>query len=395
MANAAVQTQSPSTKSSAKGGSAIQVTLERGALLKALGHVQSVVERRGTIPILANIKLEANGSTLRLTATDMDITVTDEVNAHVGLAGSTTVPAHTLYDIVRKLPEGMIELHKTEGGAKVALKAGPAQFSLACLAIEDFPLLAEGDMAHEFTLKATELAALIDKTRFAVSTDETRYFLNGIYLHPAKNNGTDVLRAVATDGHRLARIEVPLPAGASGMPGIIVPRKTISELRKLMDEGVAQVGIALSDAKIKFTVGNAMLLSKLIDGTFPDYERVIPQNNDKILEVEPKLLADAVDLVSVIASEKTRGVRLSAENGKLTLSASSLDHGGTKTLDVQYSAEPLETGFNARYLIDVLGQIEGETVQFVLADADRAALVRDTGDVSALYVVMPMKVQAN
>ncbi len=389
MANAAaIQTQS-NTKTNS---SAIQVTLERGALLKALSHVQSVVERRGTIPILANVKLDAEGDTLRLTATDMDITVTDEVSATVGLSGSTTVPAHTFYDIVRKLPEGQIELHKTEGGAKVALKAGPAQFSLACLAIEDFPLLAEGDLAHDFTLKASELIALIDKTRFAVSTEETRYYLNGIYLHTAKSNGTDVLRAVATDGHRLARIEVPLPAGAAGMPGIIIPRKTIGELRKLMDEGVPQIGVSLSEAKIKFVVGNAVLLSKLIDGTFPDYERVIPQNNDKMLEVDPKALSEAVDLVSVIAAEKTRGVKLAVERGKLTLSASSTEHGGTKTIDVNYSADALETGFNARYLLDMLAQIEGETVQFILAESTSPALVRDPGDVGALYVVMPMRV---
>ena len=385
MANAALQTKATTS-------SGIQVSLERSALLKALSHVQSVVERRGTIPILANVKLEAKGDTLRLSATDMDIAVMDEVAAQVGLAGSTTVPAHTLYDIVRKLSGQTIELHKTEGGAKVTLKSGGANFSLACLAVEDFPLLSEGDLTHSFTLKASDLVALLDKTKFAVSTEETRYYLNGIYLHPAKQNGAEVLRAVATDGHRLARIEVALPAGAADMPGVIIPRKTVAELRKLMDEGVAQVGVSLSDSKIKFEVGNAVLLSKLIDGTFPDYERVIPQNNEKILEVDAKALAEAVDLVSVIASEKSRGVKVNVERGKLTLSASSTDHGGTQTLEVQYAAEALETGFNARYLLDMLAQIEGETVQFILAESTSPALVRDPGDVAALYVVMPMRV---
>ena len=386
MANAAVQTQSFAS-------SAIQVTLDRSALLKALSHVQSVVERRGTIPILANVRLDAEGDTLRLTATDMDIAVVDEVAAQVGLAGSTTVPAHTLYDIVRKLPDGStIELHKTAESTKVTLRAGQANFSLACLAVEDFPVMGEGDMTHEFTLKASDLAALVDKTRFAVSTEETRYNLNGVYLHVAKHNGTEVLRAVATDGHRLARIEVAVPAGASGMPGVIIPRKTVAELRKLMDEGVAQVGIALSETKIKFAVGNAVLLSKLIDGAFPDYERVIPQNNEKILEVEAKALSAAVDLVSVIASEKSRGVKIAIERGKLTLSASSTDHGGTKSLEVNYSADALETGFNAKYLMDMLSQIEGDMVQFVLAESTSPALVRDLGDVGALYVIMPMRV---
>ncbi len=387
MAQAAVQS-APSTVSSA-----IKVSLDRAALLKALSHVQSVVERRGTIPILANVKLEAEGDALQLTATDMDIAVSDRVNAKVATAGAITVPAHMLYDIVRKLPESTVELSKTADATKISIRAGQSNFAVATLAVEDFPLLAEGELPFNFTLKSEDLKALFDKTRFAISMEETRYYLNGIYLHSAKSNGADVLRAVATDGHRLARIEVAQPAGAAGMPGVIVPRKTVTELRKLLDEGAQQVQISLSDAKIKFVCGSAILLSKLIDGNFPDYERVIPQGNDKVMEVDTAALSSAVDRVSVIASEKSRGIKLALESGKLTLSSSSAEHGtASEELDVQYSADAFDTGFNARYLLEMLAQIEGDTAQFVLAESTSPALVRDTADVGALYVIMPMRV---
>jgi len=372
----------------------MKITIERTALLKALGHVQSVVERRGTIPILSNVKLEAAGNTLHLTATDMDIAVVERAPAQVAAPGLATVQAQTFYDIARKLPEGsQAEISLGQDGAKLVIRSGSSRFSLATLPVEDFPVMTEGDMPHSFSITASECNALIDKTRFAVSTEETRYYLNGIYLHAAESNGISVLRSVATDGHRLARIEIALPSGASGMPGVIIPRKTIGEIKKLTEGGVTHVDIALSESKIRFACGNAVLVSKLIDGTFPDYERVIPSANDKIMEINGREFANAVDRVSVIASEKTRGIRLAVSPGKLTLSADSPEHGAaTEELDVTYAADPIEIGFNSRYLLDMMGQIEGDTVQFVLADSTSPALVRDSADVSALYVVMPMRV---
>ena len=371
----------------------MKLTIERAALLKSLGHVQSVVERRNTIPILSNVKLEAKDGHLGLNTTDMDLDIVETVTAEVAGAGATTLPAHTLYDIVRKLPEGAQVEMATGDDGQFALRAGRSRFTLACLPIEDFPVLGDGDLRHAFSVAAADLRGMIDRTRFAISSEETRYYLTGIYLHAAKRNATPVLRAVATDGHRLASVEVPLPQGASGMPGVIVPRKTVTEVRKLIDETAAEVAIALSETKIRFSFDDAVLTSKLIDGTFPDYERVIPTGNDKVLEVDCKAFAAAVDRVSAISSEKSRSVKLALSDATLVLSASSPESGSaTEELEVSYAAEKLEIGFNARYLLDITQQIGGEVVRFVMADAASPTVVRDVADDSALYVLMPMRV---
>jgi DNA polymerase-3 subunit beta len=372
----------------------MKLTIERAALLRALGHVQSVVERRNTIPILSNVLLRAEDGQLALSATDMDLEIVASVAAHGARKGATTAPAHTLYDIVRKLREGaQIELETAGDKGSMTLRSGRSTFTLACLPPEDYPLMAGGDLAHSFTLSAADLKRLIDRTRFAISTEETRYYLNGIYLHAAKSDNLPMLRAVATDGHRLARMEIPLPEGAGGMPPVIVPRKTVTELRKLLDEVDQDIQISLSDTKIRFVLGDAVLTSKLIDGTFPDYDRVIPSGNDKILEVVCKDFAEAVDRVSTISSEKSRAVKLTIERGSLMLSATSPENGtATEEIEVRYTASPLEIGFNSRYLLDITEQIEGEGVRFAMADAASPTVVRDTADGSALYVLMPMRV---
>jgi DNA polymerase-3 subunit beta len=372
----------------------MKLIIERAALLKSLGHVQSVVERRNTIPILSNVRIDAAKGQLSLNATDMDIEIVESTAADVGKLGATTAPAHTLYDIVRKLPEGaQIEIAATGDGGQIALSAGRSRFNLACLPVEDFPALTGGDFSHTFTLAAADLRSLIDRTRFAISTEETRYYLNGIYLHAAKSDGVAVLRAVATDGHRLARVELPLPQGASGMPGIIVPRKAVIEVRKLIDETESEITISLSDSKIKFGFDNVALTSKLIDGTFPDYERVIPTGNDKVLEAERKPLFDAVDRVSAISSEKSRSIKMMCEKGLITLSASSPEAGNAvEEVEATYAAGHLEIGFNSRYLLEILGQIEGDAARFTMADAASPTLIRDVADGSAMYVLMPMRV---
>lgn len=372
----------------------MELTIDRSVLLKALSHVQSVVERRGTIPILSNVKLEAAGGKLFLTATDMDITIMDSAAAKASEEGAMTVPAHMLYEIVRKLSDGSeVSISKKAKDAKVTLKAGKSRFTLSSLPVDDFPVISDDDLQHQFTITVDECKALLDKTRFAISTEETRYYLNGVYFHAASDSGAAVLRAVSTDGHRLARVQVGLPDGASGMPGVIVPRKTINELVKLLEEGGRDVQISLSDTKIKFVCGSATLISKLIDGTFPDYDRVIPTGNDKIMEVEGKAFAQAIDRVSVIASEKSRGIKLHLQEGNISLSATSAEQGSAdETLEVKYSADTVDVGFNARYLMDVLGQIESDTVQFIFADSQSPALIRDPADLGALYVVMPMRV---
>lgn len=372
----------------------MKLIIERAALLKSLGHVQSVVERRNTIPILSNVRIDAAKGQLSLNATDMDIEIVESTSGEVAKGGSITVPAHTLYDIVRKLPEGaQIEMASSADGGQITLSAGRSRFTLACLPVEDFPAFTGGDFSHTFKLAAADLRSLIDRTRFAISTEETRYYLNGIYLHAAKSDGVAVLRAVATDGHRLARVELPLPSGASGMPGIIVPRKAVIEVRKLIDETDSEISISLSDAKIRFSFDNVALTSKLIDGTFPDYERVIPTGNDKVLEVERKPLFDAVDRVSAISSEKSRSIKMNCEKGLITLSASSPEAGSAvEEVEATYDAGLLEIGFNSRYLLEILGQIEGDAARLTMADAASPTLIRDVADGSAMYVLMPMRV---
>ena len=376
----------------------MNITIERAALLRSLGHVQSVVERRNTIPILSNVLLRAGDGELSLAATDMDLEIVETVPATVGRPGGTTAPAHTLFDIVRKLPDGsQVELDIGGDGTILTLRAGRSQFKLSCLPVEDFPQLSSGDLKHNFSVAAADLRGLIDRTRFAISTEETRYYLNGIYLHAAKSKmgslETPVLRAVATDGHRLARVEMPLPDGAEGIPGVIIPRKTVTEIRKLVDEAADRIELSLSDNKIRFGFDSVVVTSKLIDGTFPDYERVIPVGNDKVMEVDAKLFAAAVDRVATISTEKSRAVKLSLVRGALTLSATSPESGSaTEELEVNYAESPLEIGFNSRYLLDITQQIEGEGAQFTLADAASPTIIRDVADSTALYVLMPMRV---
>ncbi|MCW8952406.1 MAG: DNA polymerase III subunit beta [Rhodospirillales bacterium] len=372
----------------------MKIIIEKAAFLKALAHVQSVVERRNTIPILANVKLTAESGKLTLDATDMDLEVSETTAAAGDGSGQTTAPAHTLYEIVRKLPEGaQVELESDGADGQLTLKSGRSRFTLACLPTDDFPVMASGSMPHQFTLSAADLRGLVDRSRFAISTEETRYYLNGIYLHAAEDGGVNVLRAVATDGHRLASVQVPLPSGAEGMPGVIVPRKTVSELRKLIDEEAGDIAISLSETKIRFAFGGAVLTSKLIDGTFPDYQRVIPEGNDKNLEVPRKQIQDAVDRVSAISTEKSRAVKMALSSGGLVLSASSAENGtAIEELEVPYEGGDLEIGFNSRYLLDIIQQMEGDTARFTMADGASPTIVRDTSDASALYVLMPMRV---
>jgi DNA polymerase-3 subunit beta len=372
----------------------MKITVERSELLKSLGHVHRVVERRNTIPILANVLLSADRSKLSLKATDLDVEVTDTIAAEVGPGGSTTVPAHMFFDIVRKLPEGaQIILESSSDRAALTIRAGRSRFTLQTLPESDFPDLAPGEMTHKFTLKAADLKRLIDKTQFAISTEETRYYLNGIYLHAAGSAKAQTLRAVATDGHRLAQMELELPKGAAGMPGVIVPRKTVSEVQRLMEDGEAEVLIELSPGKVRFTVGHAILTSKLIDGTFPDYGRVIPANNDKELVVDKKEFEAAVDRVSTVSSERGRAVKLSITAGKLLLSVTNPDSGSAnEELEVEYDAEPIDIGFNSRYLLDIAAQIESEAAVLRLADPGSPTLIQDKDSRGALYVLMPMRV---
>ena len=367
----------------------MKATIERATLLKSLGHVQSVVERRNTIPILSNVLMEArDDGSIRLMATDLDLQVDESVPANVAQAGATTVSAHTLFDIVRKLPDGsQVEISAAEG--KMQIIAGRSHFNLSTLPRDDFPVIAEGELPTRFVLPAATLRQIIEKTRFAISSEETRYYLMGIFLHVID----DQLRAAATDGHRLARVTVAKPDGADGMPDVIVPRKAVAELFRLLEELEGTVEVSLSPTKVRFGLGSAVLTSKLIDGTFPDYNRVIPTGNDKLLKLDPKTFSAGVDRVSTIASEKTRAVKISVDRDKVTLSVTSPENGvATEEVPADYGSDGLEIGFNARYLLDILSEIDGDTVEVHLADAAAPTLLRENDKSDALYVLMPMRV---
>jgi DNA polymerase-3 subunit beta len=372
----------------------MKATIERATLLRCLSHVQSVVERRNTIPILSNVLIEAAGDgTVKIMATDLDLQVIETMSAvSVEGAGAITVSAHLLFDIARKLPDGsQVSLETADN--RMTVKAGRSRFSLPTLPRDDFPVIVEGDLPTSFELPAATLAQLIDRTRFAISTEETRYYLNGIFIHVSDEE----LKAAATDGHRLARFTLPKPDGADGMPDVIVPRKCVAELRKLLEEALdTNVEIDLSASKIRFTLGGengVVLTSKLIDGTFPDYTRVIPTGNDKLLRLDPRSFYEGVDRVATIATEKTRAVKMALEPDRVTLSVTSPDNGtAAEEVPADYKSDGFEIGFNANYLKDILGQIEGDTVELHLADAGAPTLIRQNEKSPALYVLMPMRV---
>ena len=350
----------------------MKLKVDRTILLKALAHIQSVAEKRNTIPILANVLIEVQDGQMTLTATDMEIAIVETIQAESLENGAVTAPASVLYEIVRKLPDSaIIELTHTSIDMPLSLRAGKYVTSLNVLDVEEFPSMTSGDFPHNFQISTEVLRKLIEQTRFAISTEETRYYLNGIYFHITNSENENKLCAVATDGHRLAKVECTMPEGAENIPGVIIPRK------------------------IQLNFGSVTLTSKLIDGTFPEYERVIPKNDTKVLRVGKQDFATAVARVAAISMERSRPVKLSLDNNSLVLSASSVDQGNAKEeLDgsqVQYESTPLEIGFQARYLNDITDQIDNQ-VEFILADNSAPTIVRDVDDPSALYVLMPMRV---
>ena len=372
----------------------MKFSIERAALLKAVAQAQSVVERRNTIPILANVLIEAEGDTAKFRATDLDIEVVDLAPAKVDRAGATTVSAVTLNEIVRKLPDGaLVTLSDNAQTGRLTIEAGRSTFALATLPREDFPVMASSDYASNFTAPAPVLRRLFDKSKFAISTEETRYYLNGVYMHVSDSDGAKVLRCVATDGHRLARIDAPLPMGAEGMPGVIVPRKTVGEMRKLLDDDNALIAVSVSETKIRFATPTITLTSKVIDGTFPDYTRVIPQGNTKRLEVDAAEFAKAVDRVATVSSERSRAVKLTIDEDRLVLSVNAPETGNAEEeLAVAYGDEHLEIGFNAKYLLEIASQVDRENAVFLFNSSGDPTLMREGNDMSAVYVVMPMRV---
>ncbi len=369
----------------------MKIILERSHFLKALGHAQAIVEKRTTVPILSHVLLEGEGSSLRLSATDLEIALVESIPARVETPGSATVSAHILHSIVRKLPDGVeISLELTSKGSQMVVSAGKSVFTLSCLPPEDFPAIHAKELPYQFAVPAKTLHRMLNRTGFAMSTEETRYYLNGIYFHPYE--GVE-LRAVATDGHRLARMSVPLPQGTPQFPGVILSRKTVNEVQGLLLDSDQDVKIALSETQVSFTFPDVFLTSRLIDGTFPDYERVIPTGNEKRLTLDMEGFSKSVERVSTVAAEKTRGIKVSLKDGKLVLSVASSEIGSAvEEMDVEYAGEPLEIGFNAAYVADLASQMKGGVAEFAMADPATAVVIKDQQDQDALFLLMPMRV---
>ncbi len=371
----------------------MKATIEKKKLMQSLSHLHGVVEKRNTIPILANVLIEAKDNTLSLAATDMEIAELQNISCKVEQVGSITTPAHVLYDIVRKLPESALIELESEEGKKLDIKTNKISFSLMCLNPKDFPDIHSGEFPEGFELEASELSRLIDKTLFSVSTEETRYYLNGIFVHSIKEAGEEVFRVVATDGHRLSRLSSKMPLNTSDLEGVIIPRKTVIELRKILENKESKVKVQISKNKIKFIIENIIITSKLLDGTFPDYERVIPNNNKKELIIDTKEFIDAVDRVSTLSSDRTKAIKFNLNSKLLEISAENPDQGSAKeNLNVHYTGDEIEIGFNSRYLLDIAKQISGANIKFLLSDKLSPTLIFDEDDKEALYLLMPMHI---
>ena len=375
----------------------MEIKANSSDLLKALNHIHGTVEVRHTLPILSNIVLSAENNELSLSSTNLDIFCSDKIDAEIVNSGEISVPAITFFEIVKRLPSGSdVILSMGDEDTELILKCGRSKFNLSTLKTEDFPILSDKDLSTNFVISADELSRMIDKTKFAISNEETRYYLNGIFFHKAESNSIKFLRAVATDGHRLAQYDIPLPQGAEEITGIIIPKKTVFELRKVLDDADGDVSVSLNENKIKFSFNNLKIISKVIDGTFPDYTKVIPQNNDKKFKTNNSELKNAIDRVSAVAineETKSKAIKLTIENNKLNLSVESQSKGSAKEeIDISYTNEKVDIGFNSRYLLDICNEVDGDEIDVNLLDSISPAIILDKTDENLFFVLMPMRI---
>ena len=366
-------------------------------LLKALSHIHGIVEVRHTLPILSNIILEAKDDKLILSSTNLDIYCSDKIKAEVLKSGEVSVSAVTFFEIIKRLPSGSeVLMIMEEDENEITLTCGRSKFNLSTLKTDDFPIISDSDLSTNFVLSADELIRIIDKTKFAVSNEETRYYLNGIFLHKAERNSIQFLRAVATDGHRLAQYDIPLPQGAEDITGIIIPKKTIYELRKVLDDANGDVSVSLNENKIKFSFNDLKVVSKVIDGTFPDYTKVIPQKNDKNFKTNNSDLKNAIDRVSAVAANeesKSKAIKFCIENNSLSLSVESQSKGSAnEMIDVNYSGDKVDIGFNSKYIIDICNEVDGDEISISLSDSISPAIILDKTDENLFFVLMPMRI---
>jgi DNA polymerase-3 subunit beta len=371
----------------------MEFSVFRQVLIKALGHMQSIVEKRATLPILMNVKLEV-ADNLVLSATNVDLELVEHVPADITLPGKITVPVQMLYDITRKLPEDA-EIKFKQTDDQLVVSSGRALFKLPTLPAENFPMMANANLTTKFQMTTGDLAHLINQTKFAIPTDDVRYHLGGIYFHITEENQKKMLTAVATDSQRLALCEIAAPNDSAEMPAVILPRRVIGELSKLLEDAtVDDVVVELSDTKARFTVGSATLTSKLVDAQYPNYRVVIPKGNDKIATIDRKQFIAAVDLVSIASQDKTKSVRMEFSMNKLIVNASSPNAGtATQEIDIEYNGdETFEIAFNVKFLLDNANQIEGDKFQIEMQDSLSPTIMKSKDKKSdALFILMPIR----
>ncbi|WPE19866.1 DNA polymerase III subunit beta [Shinella zoogloeoides] len=371
----------------------MKFTIEKSVIARAISHATGVVERRNTVPILSNVALIAADASLTMRASNLDLEIHLTVPAQVSVVGETTVPAQLLSDIVRKLSSSEVSFDLSSDHSTISVGAGRSKFKLQCLPFSDFPYMGVGEFSHSFSMPSAQLKTLIARTKFAISTEETRYYLNGIFMHTVDDKGQKVLRAVATDGHRLARAQTDAPPGSGEMPAVIVPRKTVGEFEKVLGDDEAHIDV--SDTKIRLRCGDVILLSKLIDGTFPDYGRVIPTQNNIVALADTDAIRAATDRVATISSERGRAVKMTFAENNLHLEVTNPDSGSAEddvAIDFPDDQPPLQIGFNAKYINDILVNVQSKRARISLADSGSPTVIRDEEGEETLYVLMPMRV---
>ena len=374
----------------------MKLTLSKLDFVKSLSFIQDIVQTKSTIPILANVLLEAKQGRLYLSGTDMDMTISDKIKIkNIETEGATCVPVHILYNVIKELSDDkLIDLSYDKNSKKLYLTSFKSKFTFSCLSKDDFQVLTTENYKISFLLKSSILKEMIDKTYFAISNEETRYYLNGIFFHTIKLNNKFFLRSIATDGHRLAQCETISPAAANNIFSTIIPKKLIFELRKLIDEVEDEIKIDLSERKIKFSFGETVLISKLIDGKFPDYEKVIPKDTKNSFSIDRKIFLESINRIATISSEKSKAIKLNLNRNKLTISANNLEEGGSgiEEIEINYNGPNLDIGFNAGYLKEIIHQFNGKEVTILFSDSTAPTIIKDIAKTETLYVLMPMRV---
>tara|TARA_E500000178_G_scaffold312548_1_gene329314 strand:- start:1660 stop:2775 length:1116 start_codon:yes stop_codon:yes gene_type:complete len=367
--------------------------ISRSIFFKTLSHLQGIVDKKNSLPILANILIEAKNNQLILSSTDMDISLVEKINCNVMENGATTINSQILYDIVRKIDDtSEIEII-SNNGKLLTLRSEGSRFSLACLPKEDYPMIEMDYTEANIVLNSKIIFKLIDKTKFAISNEETRYFLNGLYFNVTNEENKNILTLVGTDGHRLAKFSHKLEGQLDNFSGVIIPKKTIYELSKLLSEIDSEIKISISSNKIVFIVGDIIFISKLIDGSFPDYRRVIPKDNKNILKINRGKLLSAVDRVSTIANEKSPVIKFKLLQNVLNLNTINNESStASEDLNIEYEGDEIEIGFNSKYIMDIINNLDDNEISISLKDNKSPVIAQENSNSNLVYVLMPMRV---